>query len=370
MVDKVFKINYIYTPLQEDIPPIHCQFDEIKVIVYWTRFEIPGMDVVVYKNSYSYNKKKAKKAKNKIRILELHEPVVVHPHQYQKTIWKKFDIILTWNDRLIRDSPQKFIKHITPNYDMPSRRPISTPIFGVPTSEYNSINTKDKKSSICQINSNKFSLLAPELYSYRRDIPLWFFQHSKIPFDVYGIRPFKIPNYRGSTQDKFQTLKCYRYALCFQNTYHPIWSSGYITDELWDCMLSLTVPIYYGCHNIEEYVPTDCFIDYRRFLSPEKLNAYLENISDREYYKYIENIKKFLKKNDLRHKLSYHRIYEIIVELCERIKKEGEIDSSYPDDYLDTMPSIMEKAKFYFSSFWVQNPKLLKYLLKVYNLFR
>ena len=40
---------------------------------------------------------------------------------------------------------------------------------------------------------------------------------------------------------------------------------GYMTEKIWDSFKAKTVPVYWGASNIEEYVPKNCFIDYRDF---------------------------------------------------------------------------------------------------------
>ncbi len=70
-------------------------------------------------------------------------------------------------------------------------------------------------------------------------------------FDIYvfgrGIRYI---------EDKWDGLAPYRYSLAIEN------SSGadYWTEKIADCFLAWTVPIYYGCTNLEEYFPIESFI--------------------------------------------------------------------------------------------------------------
>jgi hypothetical protein len=57
-------------------------------------------------------------------------------------------------------------------------------------------------------------------------------------------------------EDKWNGLADYKYSLAIEN------HSGldYWTEKLADCFLSWTIPIYYGCTNLEEYFPADSFI--------------------------------------------------------------------------------------------------------------
>ncbi len=71
-------------------------------------------------------------------------------------------------------------------------------------------------------------------------------------------------------------------------------TSGYITEKIWDSFKAKTVPIYWGASNIEDYVPKNCYIDYRDFLDFEKLYTFLSNMTEIEYNTYIGNIESFL----------------------------------------------------------------------------
>ena len=41
---------------------------------------------------------------------------------------------------------------------------------------------------------------------------------------------------------KSETMKNYKYALCFENSYHP----GYITEKIFDAFSAGTIPLYWG----------------------------------------------------------------------------------------------------------------------------
>ncbi len=40
---------------------------------------------------------------------------------------------------------------------------------------------------------------------------------------------------------------------------------GYITEKIWDSFKARSIPIYWGASNIEEYIPINTFIDFRKF---------------------------------------------------------------------------------------------------------
>lgn len=56
--------------------------------------------------------------------------------------------------------------------------------------------------------------------------------------------------------DKAEGLIPYRYSLAVENSSY----ADYWTEKIADCFLGWTVPIYYGCTNLEDYFPADAFI--------------------------------------------------------------------------------------------------------------
>ena len=56
--------------------------------------------------------------------------------------------------------------------------------------------------------------------------------------------------------DKWDGLAPYKYSLAIENSSSP----DYWTEKIADCFLSWSVPIYYGCTNLDEYFPPRSFI--------------------------------------------------------------------------------------------------------------
>lgn len=56
--------------------------------------------------------------------------------------------------------------------------------------------------------------------------------------------------------DKWDGLAPYRYSIAIENTC----SNNYWTEKIADCFLTYTLPIYYGCPNLEKYFPKEAFI--------------------------------------------------------------------------------------------------------------
>lgn len=57
-------------------------------------------------------------------------------------------------------------------------------------------------------------------------------------------------------EDKWAGLAPYKYSIAIENYS----TADYWTEKIADCFLAWTLPIYYGCKNLEEYFPPDSFV--------------------------------------------------------------------------------------------------------------
>ncbi len=111
---------------------------------------------------------------------------------------------------------------------------------------------------------------------------------------IYGI-PYKyykaaLSVYKGTVEDKITTMSNYRFALCIENIIYP----GYITEKIFDCLFAGCIPIYYGAPDIQDFIPENCYIDYRDFKNNNELNYYLQNFDSIQFNQFHTNILTFL----------------------------------------------------------------------------
>jgi hypothetical protein len=97
--------------------------------------------------------------------------------------------------------------------------------------------------------------------------------------------------FKGFVENKIALMSQYKFSICFESQI----ANGYVSEKIFDSLFAFCVPIYLGAKNIEEYVPKNCFIDYRDFNSLEDLQKYLDNMSDADYQKILNHIETFLK---------------------------------------------------------------------------
>ena len=58
-----------------------------------------------------------------------------------------------------------------------------------------------------------------------------------------------------NNNSKYIGLKDHKYSLAFENCS----IKNYFSEKFTDCILSWTIPIYYGCSNIDKYFPKDSY---------------------------------------------------------------------------------------------------------------
>ena len=132
-----------------------------------------------------------------------------------------------------------------------------------------------------------------ELYSARRRAIEFFGRRGEL--DLFGpgwdrVRRRRGGNaglrraWRGTAPDKLQTLRRYRFALCYENSR---WR-GYVTEKVFDCLRAGTVPIYWGAPDIQDVVPPDAYIDRRHFASNEELARYMHAVPEAQLNAYRE----------------------------------------------------------------------------------
>ncbi len=298
-------INVVYGHLAESQMHAFCKGN---ASVVWSAVPLKGCDLYAYLNAFSFMGKQ-----DGLDVLLLWEPYVVLPGQWDDQVWAQFDRIFTLYKALERKGPN--FRRV--------RAPRSGWVVPVDVTEdreerERKYPLKDRRNAICMINGHKISAIPGELYSKRFDAAKWFHENSDIPFDIYGTPPFPLPNYIGAldADRKLPTMAGYMYSLCFENLYHPAYSSGYITEKILDCLETRTVPIYFGCSDIERYIPKDCFIDFRDFKDFSDLNDFLANMSRKRYKKYTHSIDQWVMEGNLR-QYSWQVLYDELVSLLD-----------------------------------------------------
>jgi len=234
---------------------------------------------------------------------------------------KYFKKIFTWHDDYIDNK-----KYFKINYS-----------FKIPQNLYLDLNNKNKLCTL--IACHKYSNNPIELYSERIKAIKWFEKHHPEDFDLYGVGWSKYiykgilnnlnkyiilrnviknnySSYKGAILSKHDILKRYKFSICYENERSV---PGYITEKIFDCFFAGNVPVYLGCSNIEKYIPTNLFIDKRNFKTYSELYNFMKNITDEQYEKYIKEIERFLKSENIKIFSSEYFSNVIISEVMKSI---------------------------------------------------
>src|SRR3989338_8031812 len=237
-------------------------FDEVVAIISLTRIERAILDQMA-----AYPKEK--------RLLFCFEPPVVMPYLYHNYYTGFFEKIFVLFDHLV--SQHNYHKFYYPQPSLALINPI--PPF-------------EKKKLSCLINNNKEFPHPQSLYGERRNIIAFFETLPKGEFDLYGANCNGCRDWKGrAPPNKWETLKDYKFCICYENMHTQL---GYITEKIFDVLISGCVPVYWGASNVTDYIAEKCFIDRRLFSSDEELYCFLKTMDRSTYERYQEAIKHFL----------------------------------------------------------------------------
>jgi len=79
----------------------------------------------------------------------------------------------------------------------------------------------------------------------------------------------------------------YYFSYCYENIANI---HGYISEKIFDCLFSATIPIYLGASNILDHIPKEIFIDARNFNSISDINNYIKSRSKKQISLIQDNI--------------------------------------------------------------------------------
>lgn len=153
--------------------------------------------------------------------------------------------------------------------------------------------TSFEKKKLCTMIAGNWIEERLQMIEFFETKPLGDFEfYGHIWFPYYFSLMYRgiIPGYH-SGHKKIQVLDQYRFAICFENTHT---TKGYITEKIFNCFAAGCVPIYWGPDNVEDFIPKECFIDYRKFITNEKLYQFIKSMTEETYQQYIDHIQAFL----------------------------------------------------------------------------
>lgn len=224
---------------------------------------------------------------SEIKILYLAEPSSVVPYLNENfpEEFNTFDKIYTFNKNILDEySNSEFIE------------------FGSCWLDFQTL-TLDKKNHITFVTSSKNMTsghkLRHKIYNYLSEID-----------EVNGLEIYqhKSPPYHDIRNDFFASAK---FHISVENSVQE----NYFTEKLIDCFASKTIPIYYGCPNIQDFFNIDGIITFNDM---EDLKTILSNIDEKMYdeknsaiEENYELAKKYYGENNITNRL-FDRIQEFV----------------------------------------------------------
>jgi alpha(1,3/1,4) fucosyltransferase len=198
----------------------------------------------------------------------------VEPVKYNYSYFDNFGRVYTWDDRLVDN--RKFFKfyyaHLKPMMDH------------IP-------NFNDKK--LCCMVTSHWKQHRLDCLEYFSDKPGFLDVYGKQAPYIYMINPMYKGPIAGDLfgDQKHEVMSQYKFCMCFENEVDEL---GYVTEKIFSCFASGCVPIYWGARNISDYIPENCYVDFRQFKSYDEVALFMMNIDQEVYNQYLENIRDFL----------------------------------------------------------------------------
>ena len=199
------------------------------------------------------------------------EPQIINPsEQYLIENYHKYHTIFTFNQNVLDKCPnaKKYI-------------------YGTSWISLNNVDISKKQFKISSVSGSKRigesrgHVLRQVLYHHQHlfhEVPMtWYRSKLQIPHLIdYGNNP--LLSSKDELFDEFQ------FALAIENSKE----TNYFTEKLMDCLLTKTIPLYWGCPNIAEYFDTTGWI----ILETESVEEFLEKCRTltSDYYSTYTNI--------------------------------------------------------------------------------
>ena len=208
------------------------------------------------------------------KILIVAENEFVRPRNWDRSIWQRADLVLSWKRNIKWDNyrainlPNFSLEHVPSNLDAPDKRKFSCSILAKKPSRHKGYRLRSHLIHSLEKHSVEFDLFGHgwEKFALNNRMLRWLYR--KTPF-VNQVSTKAPKAYKGPVDDKLLTLKNYKFSFIIENEL----VESFLTEKLFHCFLTSTVPIYLGATNIEKLVPPDLFIDAREFIDDGEISV-------------------------------------------------------------------------------------------------
>lgn len=301
-------VNIVYLPQTE---PAHKIYENEKGEI-WNSGTYDSKKINVGMGWYSI-----KQPRNGDCMLVV-EPYCVLPRDYDPGFARKFKHIFTW---AVKGFEHNAVKDKTIEINHPTYH--SFPNSDTIDQDWPEWNTR--ANEIVFVANNKSSQHHSELYSLRLLLADILDVRSEFNVSWYGQIPIKRHYYKGTTPDKQGVLKGVKFSVCTENSYDVNLTHNYFTEKMPDVWMAGAVPIYMGCHNVNDLgFPQDSYIDLRDYcrkehkkwiINKDGLVQRIQTYSVDEYNNYRASIKSgVFKSGALKRATAFSTAYDKIID--------------------------------------------------------
>lgn len=222
-------------------------------------------------------------------VLDITEKIILNHNFY--------DLILTWNEEVLNACHNAvFLPEGVCSW-IDRKRP-ENPV-------YTECDTSKKEFAVSFLTSSKGFCPGHQL---RLEI------YERIPSEVAGIRIHKHMS-PPRIDDKREILEPFQFHIAPENSMHNNW----FADKIVDCFVAKTIPLYWGCPNLEKYFNMDGVI---RFNNYEELIARISELTPDTYQSKLKAVEENYKES-LKYVHTWTRIEE---EIAKGIEKKQKLD--------------------------------------------
>lgn len=209
--------------------------------------------------------------------------VIINSERYLLENYKKYTKIFTFNKKVLENCENSIKYSPSCTWILPQ--------------DYKNINIEEKRFSISNLAGTKnfgaHGHILRQILHHNQHLfnkfPITFFRSvAQIPIiQDYGNNPC----IDKTLSDKLKLFKDFQFSIVIENSRQD----NYFSEKLIDCLITKTIPIYYGCPNISEYFDISGWIimkeeSYEDII--KELISKFESIDVNYYKKYYYNVEK------------------------------------------------------------------------------
>jgi len=237
------------------------------------------------------------------------EGYITIPQNYQKEYIIQYDKFITHNSKFYNMHKHEYNMILIP-------APMNTNNYF----ELNNFISYDKKiKGICMLNTIYHTGQEGDIIYLREKIIIDLDCEPNLIKHTYGKKSWGNEHYQGNIPyiynhtENLKIINKYLFYICFEAIYHELWSWDYVTERLFNAFKAKTVPIYYGCYNIEQKVPKNLYIDYREFnFDNKKLANYLLTFPKEKYIDMTERAFEWNRTNEFGNVENLEKIFQTL----------------------------------------------------------